>query len=77
MDSLDAVCRLPFTKEENWWVIVGLPLLNQLYAIKKTQIKSLELNLKIDFESPDSVDDLTCWAICDSYLDADKEVQIS
>lgn len=77
LDSLDAVCRLPFTKEENWWVIVGLPLLNQLYAIKKTQIKSLELNLKIDFESPDSVDDLTCWAICDSYLDADKEVQIS
>lgn len=77
LDSLDAVCRLPFIKEENWWVVVGLPLLNQLYAIKKTQIRNLEQRLQIDFDSPDSIDDLTCWAICDSYLDADKEVQIS
>ncbi|KAG5420021.1 brr2 [Candida metapsilosis] len=77
LDSLDAVCRLPFTKEENWWVVIGSPSLNQLYAIKKTQVRNLEQTLQMDFESPDSVEDLTCWAICDAYLDADKEVQIS
>ncbi|GME70575.1 unnamed protein product [Ambrosiozyma monospora] len=67
----------PFNKSENWWIIVGDQNAKQLYAIKKLTVAKLSQQVKLTFTVPDSgVHDITVWCICDSYIDADKQIII-
>ncbi|WLF80619.1 Pre-mRNA-splicing helicase BRR2 [Lodderomyces elongisporus] len=81
MESLEVVSNgLPISKTENWWIVVGVPSSgqSQLYAIKKCQISQLEQTFNIEFNVPTVGEHkLTCWVICDSYLDADKEANFT
>lgn len=67
--------RFPFKKPEVWWVVIGDPDTRQIYAISKTTINKEEQELKMDFAIPNAGHHkLTIWCMCDSYLDADKEI---
>lgn len=76
MEDLDAVCpRFPFPKTESWWIVIGDANSRQLYAIKKTTIAKEYQELKVEFSVPNvGQHKLSIWCMCDSYLDADKEV---
>ncbi|CAK9439905.1 uncharacterized protein LODBEIA_P40050 [Lodderomyces beijingensis] len=74
MESLEVVSPLPFAKTENWWIVIGQAATNQLFAIKKCQGGKTEQSFDVEFTLPNAGEfELTCWAVCDSYLDADKE----
>lgn len=64
-----------FDKSESWWVVIGDFESKQLYAIKKTVIAKEEHEITMEFTIPNQGNHkLTIWAICDSYVDADKEI---
>jgi len=65
----------PFEKNENWWVVLGDSKTRQLYAIKKLTISKEEHKVMLDFTIPKAGHhNLSIWCMCDSYVDADKEV---
>lgn len=76
MDDLSVVAPFyPGKKSESWWVAIGESSTRQLYAIKKTTISKEEQSLNISFSIPEpGHHDLSIWCICDSYVDADKEI---
>lgn len=76
MDDLDIVSQYyPFPKQEGWWVVIGDSSTKQLYAIKKTTISKETQEVKLDFTVPNAGHhQLSIWCMCDSYLDADKEI---
>lgn len=62
-------------KSESWWVVIGDYLSKQLFAIKKTTIAKEEHQIKLEFTIPNPGHyKLSIWSICDSYMDADKEI---
>lgn len=64
-------------KSESWWVVIGDFNSKQLYAIKKTVIAKEKQQLKLEFTIPNpGHHKLSIWCICDSYLDADKEISL-
>jgi pre-mRNA-splicing helicase BRR2 len=76
METLEVqAAQFPLAKTEAWWVVVGDAATRQLYAIKRTTIaKELQL-VTLDFTLPHAGRHrLSVWAVCDSYVDADKEV---
>ncbi|EAZ63248.2 RNA helicase-related protein required for pre-mRNA splicing [Scheffersomyces stipitis CBS 6054] len=79
LDDLDAITDFyPGTKAEGWWVVIGDAATKQLYAIKKTTIKQQSQQLQLEFTVPTAGHhELTLWCMCDSYVDADKEVGFS
>lgn len=75
VDDLDVVAPYP-GKKEQWWVIIGDSSTRQLYGIKKTTIAKEQQQVKVDITIPNSGEhELTVWVMCDSYLDADKELK--
>ncbi|CCH43112.1 pre-mRNA-splicing helicase BRR2 [Wickerhamomyces ciferrii] len=65
----------PFEKSESWWVVLGDSQTRQLYAIKKLSISKEEQQVNLDFTIPKAGHhNLSIWCMCDSYVDADKEV---
>lgn len=72
-DSLTVVApRWPASKTESWWVVAGNADTRQLYAIKKTAVQATaEVTLHVEAPGP-----LAVWVMCDSYIDADKEMEI-
>lgn len=65
----------PFEKNESWWVVVGEPATRQLYGIQKLAISKEEQHVDLEFSVPTAGEhELSIWCMCDSYLDADKEV---
>ncbi|ODV96691.1 hypothetical protein PACTADRAFT_48513 [Pachysolen tannophilus NRRL Y-2460] len=76
VDDLTVVApHYPFKKLENWWVVVGDPKMRQLYAIKRTTIPGQSKQIKLDFSIPTAGHHkLSIWCMCDSYVDADKEL---
>lgn len=76
MDDL-LVCapRFPVKKLESWWVVVGDAKSRQLYGIRKTLVAHETQQVKMEFSVPNpGKHNLTVWCMCDSYLDADKEM---
>ena len=71
----------PGSKEEQWWVIIGRPKLNKIYAIKKiSNFKAVsQLNMKMNFvakrELPEDTKmiEFKVYLICDSYIGCDQE----
>lgn len=78
MDDLSVVSlRFPFAKTEGWWIVVGDAATRQLYAIKKTQVAHETQSVKIDITLPTAGEHkLSIWCMCDSYIDADKEMEL-
>lgn len=76
--TLDVVSsRYHLPKQENWWVVVGEPKTRRLYGIKKMALRNKVENVKMDLVIPESgKHDLDIWCICDSYIDADKQVEV-
>jgi len=70
--------RFPTKKLESWWVCLGDPKTNKLYAVKRTQIgDSAKVNL--DAFAPEEVGeyDLKLYVICDSYIGVDQEFDVN
>ncbi|CCC68571.1 hypothetical protein NCAS_0B04870 [Naumovozyma castellii] len=65
----------PFEKLENWWLVLGEISTKDLLAIRKVSLSKETQTFELDFsiENPGQ-HNLTIWCVCDSYLDADKEV---
>ncbi|AMD22199.1 HGL141Wp [Eremothecium sinecaudum] len=75
-ESLNVVSeRFPGQKLENWWLFVGEVSTRQLYSIRRIVLgkESQTFNLEFSLSEPGS-HKLSIWCVCDSYLDADKEV---
>ncbi|CUM63214.1 uncharacterized protein PRCAT00000784001 [Priceomyces carsonii] len=65
----------PFPKDESWWIVLGDADSRQLYAIKKTTINKELQAITLEFTIPNpGHHKLSIWCVCDSYVDADKEV---
>ncbi|SJM82207.1 probable Pre-mRNA-splicing helicase BRR2 [Zygosaccharomyces bailii] len=67
--------NFPGDKLESWWIVIGEISSKQLYAIKKVSLNKEKQTYALEFavEAPGK-HQLTLWCVCDSYLDADKEV---
>lgn len=66
---------LPHEKTEAWWIFIGEKSSRQLYAIRKIALTKMTQDYELEIELEDPGDhELTIWCVCDSYLDADKEV---
>ena len=67
--------RFPISKTEGWWIVVGETSTRQLYALKRVSLKEEHNQFEIEFMLPEEGEhSITLWCICDSYMDADKEV---
>lgn len=64
----------PFEKLENWWLVLGEVSSRELLAIKKISLRQESQNYQLEFKVSNGNRQLTLWCVCDSYLDADKEV---
>lgn len=74
-DLLVESARFPFAKNESWWVVVGDSATRQLYGVKKASAGALSQQVTVDISVPVSgKHKLTVWCMCDSYVDADKEM---
>lgn len=63
------------TKYEQWWIVIGESLTRSLFAIKKVTLAENEQIFDLKFATSDNDHhNISIWAICDSYLDVDKEV---
>ena len=67
--------KYPFDKLESWWLVLGDVSKKELYAIKKVTLNKETQQYELEFDTPTSgKHNLTIWCVCDSYLDADKEL---
>ena len=76
-DLLVESATFPFPKQEGWWLVVGDATLRQLYAIKKISVAHETQLVTMLFSVPTpGKHKLTVWCMCDSYIDADKEMEV-
>lgn len=66
--------KYPYEKSENWWLILGELSTKEMFAIKKVSLRQEKQNYELEFTLSRGIHQLTIWCVCDSYLDADKEV---
>lgn len=70
--------RYPWPKNEAWWIVLGDPATKQLYAIKRTTISKEANTVQLEFTIPNAGrHNLILWCMCDSYIDADKEAEVT
>ncbi|EEQ38863.1 hypothetical protein CLUG_02989 [Clavispora lusitaniae ATCC 42720] len=76
-DLLVESATFPFPKQEGWWLVVGDATSRQLYAIKKISVAHETQSVTMSFSVPTpGKHKLTVWCMCDSYIDADKEMEV-
>lgn len=74
-DLIVVSLHYPLGKLEQWWVVVGDSSRKHLYGVRKVSISKQSQAVDLEFTLPDpGVYNLTIWCVCDSYVDADKEV---
>ncbi|CCF56555.1 hypothetical protein KAFR_0B02580 [Kazachstania africana CBS 2517] len=78
-ETLDVVSeRFPYDKQESWWIVIGSISKRELYAIKKVSLAEETQSFDVEFTLNEKGSyDLTAWSVCDSYLDADKEISFN
>lgn len=65
----------PQFKAENWWLIVGDANKKEIYGMKRQPIYQQELQVSVPYVVPEpGHHNLTLWCMCDSYVDADQEL---
>ena len=63
-------------KEEGWWVVLGNPESDELYALKRISFGSqTSFSLSIQASSPE-LQALRLYLMCDSYLGMDQETSV-
>lgn len=69
----------PKPKMEAWWLIVGDPARNSLLFIKRVNKITKRTRTKLNFAAPAEAGDhdLKLFFICDSYMGADQEYDLS
>lgn len=68
----------PKKRLESWWIVMGNTKTSELYASKKLAVTKDTQTITIDFTVPESgVHDIYIWCVCDSYMEADKQVEIN
>ncbi len=69
----------PKPKLEAWWLIVGDPARNSLLFIKRVNNITKRTRTKLNFAAPNEAGDhdLKLYFICDSYMGADQEYDLS
>lgn len=69
----------PKAKLEAWWLIVGDPAKNSLLFIKRVNNITRRTKTKLNFAAPSEPGDhdLKLYFICDSYMGADQEYDLS
>jgi len=67
--------RYPKRKEEGWWVVLGDPASNQLYAIKRVTGFVKSANTKLEFTVQEG-GSYKLFVMCDSYLGCDQEFEV-
>ncbi|PWN50035.1 Sec63-domain-containing protein [Violaceomyces palustris] len=66
----------PNKKLANWWLVVGDPGTKNLLSIKRVTINR-SLKVKLEFTLPKGTHDrLKLYLMCDSYVGADRELEI-
>ena len=75
-ETLEVVSeKYPVKKLEQWWIAIGERARKELYAVKKVSLSKITQEYELSFVIEEvGMHTLTIWCICDSYLDADKEV---
>ena len=75
-ETLEVVSeKYPVKKLEHWWIAIGERARKELYAVKKVSLSKITQEYELSFVIEEvGMHTLTIWCICDSYLDADKEV---
>lgn len=69
--------RLPIKKYEGWWVILGDAKSKKLFAIKKVDLAKESQQIKLNFTIVEKgKHHLSVWCLSDSYIDADKQVDM-
>lgn len=68
------ISPLPGIQHENWYIILGSITTRELYVMRKVSLTEAEQKFTIPVEASG---ELKVWCICDSYLEADKEVEVS
>lgn len=69
--------KMPFERLESWWIVVGEVATKRLHAIKKVSLRRDVQSFDLEFTLEKGDHQLTVWCVCNSYLDADKEVSFS
>ena len=67
--------HFPKKKMVNWWVVVGEQSTRQLLSIKRVTV-SKSLSVKLEFTLPKGTHALKLYAICDSYVGADHDINL-
>ena len=76
-DLTIASSTYPEKKFEHWWIVLGDRKSNELYSIKKLAIPKESQTIKIEFTIPEvGKKDLYIWVVSDSYIDADKQIEV-
>lgn len=75
-ETLEVIsAKFPSAKKENWWLVVGEASTKELYSVKRVTPSQEMQNYEMEVNIPTSGHHkLTLWCVCDSYMDADKEV---
>lgn len=66
----------PGRKDENWWLVVGIPKKGTLCAIKRVALQR-KSRVKLEFAAPAEVgkQEFTLFFMCDSYMGCDQEYE--
>ncbi|KAI9460719.1 Sec63-domain-containing protein [Russula earlei] len=65
----------PGKKMTNWWIVVGEQSTRQLLSIKRVTV-SKSLSVKLEFTLPKGSHALKLYAICDSYVGVDHDINL-
>jgi hypothetical protein len=64
-------------KEEGWWVVLGDPESDELYALKRVSFGS-QTSFTLSFQCPNPhLQQVVLYLMCDSYLGMDQQIRIS
>eukprot|EP01068_Selenidium_serpulae_P010678 Selendium_serpulae@DN5511_c1_g2_i1.p1 len=69
----------PKEKEEQWWLVVGVPATNALNAIKRLTVTKQVSSVTLDFDAPDAPGrhEMVLYLMSDSYLGCDLEYKFN
>lgn len=68
--------KVPWPMRESWYVIVGSASRKELYGMKKTELMEERQTINVEFTLSEAIGRVTVWCTCDSYIDADKEINV-
>ena len=63
-------------KEEGWWVVLGDPEADELYAMKRVSF-GVQSSFTLTFQCPNpDLQEAVLYLVCDSYLGMDQQITV-